>query len=165
MESLLKLGIDWKAILIYIVNFGVIVFILSKFVFKPLRTFLEERRAKTIKALEDVEKLKAEFGEKVAERKATEQKLIEEASELRSQIEGEKKDILKEAYAEKDAILSKARTEAEKLRDEIITSFETEIIERISEVVESGFKNNLSPENIKLIVEDTWKEIISKKQK
>lgn len=165
MESLLKLGIDWKAIIVYIVNFGVIVFVLARFVFKPLTTFLDARKKKAVDTLEEVEKLKADFAKKVDERKNAENTLLEEARVARDTIEKEKKQILAEAYAEKSKILEGARTEAESLRDEIIAKFEEEIISRVSDVIQTGFKNNLSPGNIKLIVQDTWKEVVLNKHK
>jgi F-type H+-transporting ATPase subunit b len=105
MEELIhKLGIDWKILIAQMINFGLVVFVLWKFAYKPIIAMLEQRTAKI------------EGGVKNAER-----------------VEQELKDImvrrdeeLKKARQESQAIVEQARRDGEGLRAELRQAAETE---------------------------------------
>jgi F-type H+-transporting ATPase subunit b len=45
MEEITKVfGIDWRLFIIQAINFGLVVFLLSKFLYKPILNVIEERR-------------------------------------------------------------------------------------------------------------------------
>ena len=48
-------GLDWKLFLAQLINFGIIVFVLTKFVFKPLIKTMDERKAKLEKGVKDAD--------------------------------------------------------------------------------------------------------------
>lgn len=55
MEVLQKLGIDWKLLLAQGVNFLILLYILKRFVYKPMLAFLDERSAKIDSGLQNAE--------------------------------------------------------------------------------------------------------------
>jgi len=55
MDFLQKIGIDWKMILAQILNFLLLLFLLKKFLYKPILKEIEEEREKE-KFLKDFEK-------------------------------------------------------------------------------------------------------------
>lgn len=58
------LGLNWKLFLAQLINFGIIFFILWRWVFRPISSALEARRQKiekSVKQAEDVEKRVSEF--------------------------------------------------------------------------------------------------------
>jgi len=59
METLSSLGIDLKILLAQLVNFGILIFLLSKFLYKPVLKMLDQRKkkiAESIKKAEEIEK-------------------------------------------------------------------------------------------------------------
>jgi F-type H+-transporting ATPase subunit b len=80
-----------------IITFLVLLFLLAKFAWRPLLRYLDARREMIRKSLEDAQQAKRE---------------LEELNQKSAQI-------LKNAYAESESILSKSRVEAEKFREEM----------------------------------------------
>lgn len=114
MESL---GIDLRLIIIQIINFGLLLFLLNKFLYKPILKILDERK------------------KKVAESLAQAQKIEEEHVRL----EEEKKKELQAAQEAGREFFEKAKTEGERQRNEIIGRGKEEaerILQRTKEQLE-----------------------------
>ena len=91
------LGIDWYALLAQAINFFILMFVLGRFVYKPV-----------LKVLDDRKKLVADSMEKVKE--------IERHKEL---VDKERVEILHKADVQAGELLNRAKTEAEAIRVEI----------------------------------------------
>lgn len=86
-ELFAAFGLDWRLLIINLINFGVLMLALWYFLYGPLTKMLEDRRKKVIKGVEDAE-----------------------AAALRlSEIETAKAGIMAAAGAEADEVLKKAR--------------------------------------------------------
>jgi len=96
-ELFSQLGIDWKLLLAQGVNFVILLFVLTKFVYKPLMKMVEER------------KKKIELGIKGGEKA---EHIIKEAEE-------EKVGIIREADTQAIGIISEAEHTAQKKAQEI----------------------------------------------
>lgn len=91
MESILTtFGIDWRLLLINMVNFGLLLLGLWYFMYGPIIRMLEERRQKVVKGVEDAEA----------------------ATLARQEIEGERSSVLSAAAAQADEALARARAAA-----------------------------------------------------
>ncbi|MEK7611698.1 MAG: F0F1 ATP synthase subunit B [Patescibacteria group bacterium] len=101
MESF---GIDLKFLLAQILNFGILVFVLNKLLYKPLLKMLEDRRKKIAEGLSDADKVKAAL----------------------ANIEKEREDLLKSTRREGFKILEDSRTMAEKEREQILSQAQDE---------------------------------------
>lgn len=84
-------GIDWRLLLINVINFGVLLAGLYYFLYGPLLKVLEERRAKVQKGVHDADAATAKLAE----------------------IEGERSDMLAKAGVEADEVLAQARANAD----------------------------------------------------
>ena len=60
MELLSKLGIDWKLLLAQVVNFGILLGVLTVFVYRPLLDLLDARRERIAKAMEDAGRIEGQ---------------------------------------------------------------------------------------------------------
>ena len=99
MESILHtFGIDWRLLLINMINFGLLMFGLWYFLYGPVMAMLEERRQKVTKGVEDAEA----------------------ATRARQEIEGERSGVLAKAAQEADESLAKARTAAAARERELV---------------------------------------------
>lgn len=117
MELLTKLGIDWRLLIAQLVNFLILVFILYKFLYKPVLGLLENRKEKIEKGLRDALRL----GEELEKTKELQTEEIKKAKREAMGIveEAEKRALL---AAEETKTITK--TEVEKL----ITAAKNQII-------------------------------------
>jgi len=127
------LGINWKLFVAQLVNFGIVMWILWKFVFGPVGKKLEERRQKIDKALKDaadVERQKTEFE---AWREEEMRKTRTQAAEIVSQAQ-------KEALVQKDKVVADTKSEQEKLvkqaKEQIKSEQEKSVLEIKSQIAE-----------------------------
>lgn len=100
-----QLGVNGTLLLAQIVNFGLVVFLLSKLLFKPVLTMLEKRKALIDEGLQLTEKAKADADGLEVKR----QKLLDTARREAQAIVNESK---KQAEATKTAAVDDARKEA-----------------------------------------------------
>ncbi|MFA7662567.1 MAG: F0F1 ATP synthase subunit B [Patescibacteria group bacterium] len=117
-EILASLGFDWRVALANLVNFLIILFILKKFAFEPIKKTLTERQNKIERGLEDAQRAASELQTAEISRDKT---LIE------ARVEANK--IISEAVSTSTKII----TEAKQMTDEK----QKEIITRAKEVIES----------------------------
>lgn len=110
-----------------LLSFGIVLFLLRKFAWKPILNALREREETIDNALKSAEKTKAEM---IRVREAQEE-IIREAKT-------EKESILKEAREIKDQIIAEARTragkETEKMMDNARLTIENEKTMAINEI-------------------------------
>jgi len=102
------LGIDFKILLAQIINFSLLLFILSKYLYKPIIKVLEERKKKQ-------EETVLKFEE--AQRKLTE--IDEERAKILKKAEEEGAQLIKKgrlaAQEEREKILNQARNQAKQI--------------------------------------------------
>lgn len=106
MEELVKkFGIEPMLLIAQLINFGIVLFVLWKFAYKPLLKVLKDRQEKVAKSIADA--------------KAVEQKLAE-AEQL-------KLDKLKEAQSQARIIVEEAVSEGERYRQQRLVEVDTEM--------------------------------------
>ena len=97
MGIIQKFGIEAKLFLFQLVNFLIIVFVLKKFVFSPLKKMLDERKSKIVQSLQDAENAKI---------------ALENADEERKKILANAKSNADKLTASVKASIDESRTEA-----------------------------------------------------
>lgn len=109
MESL---GIDVRLIVIQIINFAILFFVLTKFLYKPIFKVLEERKRKIEESLaqaqkiaEEKVKLEEEKTKEIAKSREVGKKIIEE---MRMMGEKEREQILKRTQEEAEKMIKRA---------------------------------------------------------
>lgn len=126
MEELIgKLGINPKLILAQIINFGILLLLLYKFLYKPVLNILQKREnyiKKSLQEAKDIEKQKKEF----EELKSSEMKKMRE---------------------ETNAILEKAILDSEKIKDEVVAKAQS----NANELIEKAKKEIVSQKEQMLI--------------
>lgn len=126
------LGINFGFLIAQIINFGVIFFLLRKFVWGKLLDTIDQRRADIEKGLEDA-RIAAEAranAEKEAENikaaaRAEAQKIVADA---RGRGEEAGKDVLAKANTDAEAIRGEARVKAEEERSQLLSDMRGQVI-------------------------------------
>lgn len=120
------INIDWT-LLLQAVNFLILLFILYKFLFKPVSSFLETRTKEIRKAYEEVVSTKEEAS-----------RMLEEYREKLSQSDEEVKRLremgAKEGMEERKKIIESARDESKKLLEQAKIEIKTDILEAKKEL-------------------------------
>lgn len=119
MEALHTLGIDFKVIIAQIINFGLLLFLLTKFLYHPILKALEDRKKKITKSLAEAEEADLKTAMVEEEMKA---KLAESKKEA-AQIMDEAKTM---AGKDKEKILLSATKEADRLKEAAAEHIESE---------------------------------------
>ena len=125
-------GVNWKLLLIQIVNFGILLFVLQKFLYKPLLAMVDKRKIQIEKGIENaldaetkLNDAKTEADVLISEAKKKGLLSIESAKDsARAAGEG----IVKRAEEEKTRQLSQARTEGERIKEKALADASDEII-------------------------------------
>lgn len=162
MEILKQFGVNPILLAAQIVNFFILLFILKKFLYKPILKVLEVRKNKieeSLKNAEEIEKRLAEISEREEEailKAAREgEKMIKEAGEAASQIieDGKKKyqDILSQATEDTKKLLQTEKMKLEQEIKESMADFVVLALEKVTgkvltqqqkkEIVEQEIKN------------------------
>ncbi len=96
MDILNSLGVNFTAVIWHTVNFLILLFILQRFLFKPVLSMLDQRAARIRESMENAERVRAET----------------------ARLESESKDILERARAEGQQLLAQANRNAERILTE-----------------------------------------------
>lgn len=131
MEIFHVFGIHWKLLAAQMVNFSIALFVLHRYVYKPIFAILEKRQSVITKGLQDAEDAKVEIA-RVAEaseqlmRKAREDggKLVDT---LHKEGVAEERRIVREAQDRAVALMSEARVKADEERAHLLRESEKEI--------------------------------------
>ena len=164
-DTLQTLGIQWPKLIAQTINFGIVLFVLWKWAYKPLLQLLEQRRQKIADSMKNADKIKAELaeaevrkGEILSKANTDASKFVEEARAAAAKIletESQK------AVATANDIITKARqaSEAELVR------MKAELRKEVGRlVVATSAKvtgNILTPEQQNRLAEDTAKQLSS----
>ena len=146
MEILKSIGIEPKLLLAQAINFFLLLFVLYKFLYKPILKALNERSKKveeSLKQCEDIEKKASETEEKrlkiLEGAKKEASKIIKEA---RAASEDSKVLILKEAESKSKEILKTAKENSEKEKKLMMKELKNEISKIVSQSLEAIGKKN-----------------------
>ncbi|HBU27543.1 TPA: hypothetical protein DEB00_00310 [Candidatus Uhrbacteria bacterium] len=163
MDALAKLGIDGWGIFLYLVNFGVLLFVLQRFAYKPLRLYLDQRREQIKENIEEAESLRAtleaEREREVIDRREREAHLQARLLEAKRIMKEEAKSLLTDAVSRRDVILTQAGEQAQRLTEGALQEAEEETIKRIRQVVLHVLGDSLSEDVVKESVRESWKHV------
>ena len=117
MEALHTLGIDFKVMLAQIINFGILIAVLTKLLYKPILGMLEKRRKRieeSLKLADEIDKRAATMEEEMGLRRDQAKKEAAEIiGEAKVGAENDREKILVSATAESDRVKAAGREQIE----------------------------------------------------
>jgi F-type H+-transporting ATPase subunit b len=163
MEIFSTLGINWQLLLAQIVNFGVIMFVLAKFVYRPVLKIVDERREATRKAMDDVAKIEHQKQEMDELRTEQLRKLDEESGQYleraRKQAEKVQADMLAKAKAEVDEMLARGRKQLQTERQEAVDTLQDTVAGVVVRMTEKILEREFGAADQKRIMTSLEKEL------
>ena len=149
MELLTKLGVDWKLLIAQIVNFTILVGVLSYFVYRPLLDLLDARRERIRTAMENAKRVEEQTREleqfRLDQLKKIDQEIGAMLERGKQHAEKIQEGILADAKREADGILAKARRQLEDERarafHELQDSLASMIVRMTEKILEREFSS------------------------
>ena len=157
-----KLGIHLPSLIIYVVNFGILLLLLYVFAYKPVLRLLDQRSERIRESLEAADRAKEEAARSQADTQAQinearieGQRLIEQAREMAERYRGEEMD---KARQEAEAFISRARADIQRERDvavqEVRSHFADLAITAAERVIERSLDRDAHGELIAKVLEE-----------
>ncbi|MFA4873343.1 MAG: F0F1 ATP synthase subunit B [Patescibacteria group bacterium] len=162
-ELFSKLGIDWRLLIAQIINFTVLLFILYRFLYRPILTVLEKRRERIEKSLEEAARVDAESKrfdqlkmQKVEEAKREAAKVMEETAVQAEQV---KQSTLERTKLESEKIVAKAREQIASERESLFKGVQAEAADLVIGVTEKVLKRKMDEKEDRKFIEEAIKHI------
>ncbi len=153
-----KIGFDWQVALANLFNFLIILFILKKFAFKPVKKIIDERQAKIKEGLENAKRAKTEL--MMAGQKGEELVRVakDEAMKIMAESAQAKEDAVKRAKlkAREDArhILLEAKKAGDDELEKMKRKFREESVDLIIASAQKVLKRSISETEDKKYIKD-----------
>lgn len=165
MDALQKLGIDGWSIVLYLVNMGILLGVLTKLLYRPLLKMMDERRETVRKNLQEAELLKTKFAEESKRQQQETKELLlkmqAEVASAKTQAEIQAKELLAQADARREEILEDARRRVEEKEKGMLKEVEKETQKRIEQTILHVLKNKIPADVVKSSVQAAWKDLHS----
>ena len=136
------LNLDWQQILLHLMNFVILFAILYFLLYKPVRNFMDKRKAayqemddQVNQNKQEAEELKAQYEQQLASADA---EIAEKKQAAITAAEARAKGIEQKAQEEAADIISKAKRQAESERDRIVGEAGDTITEMAKEAAEKA---------------------------
>jgi F-type H+-transporting ATPase subunit b len=162
-ETLRSLGIYWPKLIAQTVNFGIVLFILWKFAYRPVLAMLEQRRQKIAESITNAEKIKAELvrteasrQEILAQANAQATKLIEEARAAAARVQESE---TQKAIAAAEQIITKAREAAAQDHARMLSELKREVGRLVVQTTATVTGKILTAEDQRRLADETAKQV------
>jgi F-type H+-transporting ATPase subunit b len=153
------LGINWKLFIAQLINFSIVLFVLSKYVFGPISKKLAERTEKIDVALKDAEKIEQEKIEFNTWKDAEITKARKEASEIinKSQAEAQKlkENLLSQTKIEQEKLVTQAKALISDEEKKMISEVKHEVADMVTKASEKIIRKKLDTEADKKLIQES----------
>jgi F-type H+-transporting ATPase subunit b len=156
------LGLNFTSLIIFLVNFLILLGILYLFAYKPILRVMDQRADRIRESLEAADRAREEAGrsqqdtqKQLNEARIEGQRLIEQAREMAERYRGEERD---RARQEADAFIARAREDIQRERDvaihEVRSHFADLAISAAEKVIERSLDRDAHSELIARVLEE-----------
>ena len=168
MGGFASLGINLSLLVVFIVNFIILLVLLRLFLYKPVMKVLDERAERTKEAMELAEATKQEFEQAKGEVQKQIEKGRQEGQAIIAQAlqtgERLKEESRAEATKQAQVIIDRTRSELEAERDKIVGDLRREFVNISIAAAEKVIKETLDREKHRKLIEETLQESVTLKK-
>lgn len=163
MEALNNLGIDISGLIMYLVNFGILIFILTKLLYRPILDNIDKRRETIEKNLNEANEIKVSFEKEFAKKQEQfDQKIREMEQEViaAKRSADERADaIIEEAERKKTKMIQDARVVIGQMKEDLTKDIETEIVSKMQRVLTAILKDSVPQDVITKSIKQEWESL------
>jgi F-type H+-transporting ATPase subunit b len=157
-----ELGFHWPSLIVYLVNFTILLVVLYLVGYKPILRMLDQRAERISGNLEEAERIRTESEERQAEMqrqlgqaRQEGQALIGQARELADRFREEER---QKAREEAESFLAKARGDIERERDNAVEEVRQQFADLAIAAAEQVIERSLDKDAHKEIIEKVLEE-------
>jgi F-type H+-transporting ATPase subunit b len=162
-ETLEMLGIQWQKLLVQGIDFGIALFVLWKFAYKPIFNILDARKVKIADGIANAEKIKAELAKTEAER----QRILAQASDVANGMIEQAREAAnrvrevetQKAIAAAEQIIAKAREAAAQDHAKMLAELKREVGHLVVQTTTTVTGKVLTADDQKRLAEETQKQL------
>ncbi len=144
------LNINLSTLLLQVANFLIMVFILARFLFKPLKEMLDKRASRVTRAVDEAEKATREAEALRLEYEKKRGNIDAEIAALRNEarivVDETRQQMLQEAYQEIEAMRARAKEELEQQRADALRLHRSKIGELVTVLTRRMMEGILNPQ-------------------
>jgi len=159
MEGFASLGINLPLLVVFIINFIVLLILLRLFLYKPVLKMLDERARRTKEAMELAEATKKEYEQarievqkQIDQGRQEAQAIITQALQTGERLREESRE---EATKQAQAIIERTRAELESEREKLVDGLRKEFVEIAISAAEKVIRETLDKERHRKLIEET----------
>lgn len=156
-------GVDLPKLIFQVVNFLLLLYLLNRFLFKPVLARLDERQQRISKGLEDAESAardrelaRAEREAAVTEARREAQALVARATKI---AEDSRTEIVAEARAEAEKVAARARNEITAEKEKAIAELRTQVADLALEAASRLVRAEMDDATQRRLVSDFLAEV------
>lgn len=168
MGGFASLGINLPLLVVFIVNFIILLVLLRLFLYQPVMKVLDERAKRTKDAMELAEATKKEYEQAKGEVQKQIEKGRQEAQAIITQAmqvgERLKEESRQETAKQAQVMIDRARSELEAERDKIVGDLRREFVDISIAAAEKVIKKTLDKEKHRKLIEETLQESVTLKK-
>ena len=168
MGGFASLGINLPLLVVFIVNFIILLVMLRLFLYQPVMKVLDERAKRTKDAMELAEATKKEYEQAKGEVQKQIEKGRQEAQAIITQAmqvgERLKEESRQETAKQAQVMIDRARSELEAERDKIVGDLRREFVDISIAAAEKVIKETLDKEKHRKLIEETLRESVTLKK-
>jgi F-type H+-transporting ATPase subunit b len=152
-----KLGINWGLLIAQIVNVGLVVWLLTMFLYRPVLNMLNERTRRIQDSLKEAEQVKEQlaranqdYDQKLGQARQEAAAILAQAQE---RAKGQEAEIVAQARQEADRIRAEAREQAVQERDQLLRDLKNQMAELVTITASRVLGEELKSNHDRLIEE------------
>ena len=168
MGGFASLGINLPLLVVFVVNFIILLVMLRLFLYQPVMKVLDERAKRTKDAMElaeatkkEYEQAKGEVQKQIEKGRQEAQAIITQAMQVGERLKGESRE---EAAKQAQVMIDRARSELEAERDKIVGDLRREFVDISIAAAGKVIKETLDKEKHRKLIEETLQESVTLKK-
>jgi F-type H+-transporting ATPase subunit b len=163
MEGFSKIGVDWWGVLLYLINYGILLFVLAKLVYPRVLKVIDERRSLIANNIHDADRLRQEMMAQatLAEKERIEllSKLEQESVSVKKELQQKRKEMLEQLSLEREKMLVEARALIAAEKEALFAEVQAKIMQVVQMAVLHITMTKVSEKDIASSISQTWKEV------
>ena len=162
-DLLQTLGIQWTKLIPQLVNFGIVLFFLMRYAFKPVFAMLDARERKIAESVENADQIKAELARTEAER----QRILNQAGDVANQMIEQAREAAnrvrevetQKAIAAAEQIIAKAREASAQDHARMLAELKREVGRLVVQTTTTVTGKILTADDQRRLAQETEKQL------
>ena len=158
-----QLGVDWGKLAVQAINFLILLWILQRFAYKPLLRIMDERSSRIRNDLDEARRLREEadqdrqtYRAQLSRAREEARSILDEANTVSARI---REQALRDAEAQNNALLRRAREEIDQEKQQAITELRREVADLAIMAASHVVGRSLDGEDQRRLVEQALAEV------